>query len=130
MYARKWSLIRAISVLLLMALSLALFIPTALADDIHQTQGFRNQVTLAGIREHQAAFQSHSDANGGNRVAGSPGYEASANYVVAKLQAAGYTVTSQNFPFLFNADATPPVFTQVSPASASYVDGVDFASMT
>ena len=38
------------------------------ADDFNQTKGFRKQVTLAGIREHQAAFQSFADANGGNRV--------------------------------------------------------------
>lgn len=99
-------------------------------SDLAVTQGFRKAVTLEGIREHQAAFQSFSDANGGNRVGGSAGYEASANYVVQKLQEAGYEVTSHYFNFLFNADRTPPVLRQVSPTATSYVDGVDFASMT
>lgn len=110
----------------------ALIVPVALAGegDIRSTQGFRKAVTLAGIRAHQAAFQQHSDTNGGNRVAGSPGYEASAEYVTAKLQAAGYTVSSQYFQFLFNADRTPSVLSQISPTPTQYVDGNDFASMT
>jgi Zn-dependent M28 family amino/carboxypeptidase len=99
-------------------------------SEIEQTRGFRNAVTLAGIREHQTAFQAHADANGGNRVASSAAYEASANYVAARMTAAGYVVTSQSFTFPFNADLTPPVFSQVSPATTTYVDGVDFSSMT
>lgn len=114
-------------------LSVALASPTQAANeisDISSTKGFRKAVTLAGVREHQAAFQSFSNANGGNRVAGSAGYEASANYVVAKMQAAGYNVSSQYFEFPFNADRTPPVFSAISPFNTTYVDGVDFASMT
>lgn len=114
-------------------ISLALVSPALARNDttdVASTKGFRKAVTLAGIREHQAAFQSFSDANGGNRVAGGPGYEASAEYVVAKMQAAGYSVSSQEFAFRFNADRTPPVLTTISPVAATYVDGVDFASMT
>jgi len=39
-------------------------------------------------------------------------------------------VPNHYFGFLFNADRTPPVFNHVSPSQATYVDGVDFASMT
>jgi len=94
------------------------------------SQGLRKAVTLAGVREHQAALQTIADENGGNRVAGSPGYAASADYVESKLEAAGYTVTRFPFEFTFNADRTPAVFQQVSPDAATYVDGVEFASMT
>lgn len=94
------------------------------------TQGLRKGVTLAGVREHQAALQAIADASGGNRVAGSPGDVASANYVQSRLEASGYTVTRFPFEFTFNADATPAVFQQVSPSPATYVDGVDFSSMT
>jgi len=103
---------------------------TASGEPIKETRGIRKAVTLAGVREHQQALQAISDANGGNRVASSPGYEASADYVAQRLEAAGYTVTRDPFQFVFNADLTPPVFEQVSPDPASYVDGVDFASMT
>ncbi|HVE64481.1 MAG TPA: M28 family metallopeptidase [Mycobacteriales bacterium] len=94
------------------------------------TKGFRKGVTVAGIREHLLAFQAHSDNNGGNRVAGGPGFEASAAYVAARATAAGYTVTNHFFDFLFNADRTPPTLRETSPNATTYVDGVDFASMT
>ena len=103
---------------------------TAAADDISETQGFRKALTVQGVREHQAAFQTHSTANGGNRVAGSPGFEASANYVTSRARAAGYDVSNNFFDFLFNADRTPPTLRQVSPTPTTYIDGPDFATMT
>ena len=42
-------------------------------------------ITLAGVREHQAALQTIADANHGTRVSGSPGYDASVDYVVQRL---------------------------------------------
>ena len=116
---------------LVFLLSLLAAVPfnSALANDPANTQGFRKAVTLKGIREHQAAFQSHSDANGGSRVAGSAAYEASANYVVQKMQAAGYQVSSQYFQFPFAGDRTPPIFQQIAPSAVTYVDGVDFGTM-
>jgi hypothetical protein len=54
-------------------------------------------VTVEGVREHQAAFQAIADANGGNRAAGLPGYEASVEYVVERLEAAGWNVTLDEF---------------------------------
>ncbi len=58
-------------------------------------------VTLDVVREHQAAFQAIADANGGTRVSGRPGYDASVEYVAEKARAAGYRVTVQEFPFVF-----------------------------
>jgi len=121
---------------LAVALALALVAGVAPAaarsarGDLAVTQGFRRAVTVGGILEHLQAFQAASDTNGGNRVGGGPGFEASAEYVTSRLAAAGYTVTNQYFSFLFNADRTPPVLRQDSPDGTTYVDGVDFASMT
>jgi hypothetical protein len=112
-----------------MALALVLPVRWAAADDIHQTQGFRNHVTLEGIREHQAAFQAISDVNGGNRVAGSPGYDASAQYVYDRMAAAGYNVSFQEFTFNFDGDASAPALEQVSPTPTTYVDGVDYDTL-
>ena len=53
------------------------------AGELNESRGLRSAVTDAGITEHLKAFQTHSTLNGGNRVGGSPGYEASANYVTA-----------------------------------------------
>ena len=69
---------------LAMLATIALVAPTVSAADLNESKGFRKAVTLAGIREHQAAFQAFSNANGGNRVAGSPGYVASRDYVARK----------------------------------------------
>ena len=46
-------------------------------------------VRVEGVREHQAALQAIADANGGNRFSGFPGYDASVDYVVERLEAAG-----------------------------------------
>jgi Zn-dependent M28 family amino/carboxypeptidase len=77
-------------------------------------------VTLAGVREHQAAFQAIADANGGTRAAGEPGYEASVDYVVERMTAAGYQVTLDEFPFVYVAQA---ILRQLTPLAASYETG-------
>ncbi|HEX8581911.1 MAG TPA: hypothetical protein VF640_06275, partial [Acidimicrobiales bacterium] len=46
-------------------------------------------VRLANVRAHQAALQAIADANGGNRFAGLAGHDASVDYVVNQLVAAG-----------------------------------------
>src|SRR5688500_6489399 len=112
-------------------LLLSVAVPAASASDIEESRGFRKAVTLAGIRQHQLALQGFSDAYGGNRVSGGAGgFDASAQYVYETMAAAGYNVSFQEFNFPYNADRTPPVFRQVSPDPATYVDGVDFSSMT
>jgi Zn-dependent M28 family amino/carboxypeptidase len=66
-------------------------------------------VSLAGVREHLSAFQRIADRNGGNRSAGTAGYDASAAYVARRMRAAGYRVRLQEFAFPFVADRSPPV---------------------
>ncbi len=68
-------------------------------------------VTLEGVRAHQAALQAIADANGGNRAAGTTGYDASVEYVIDTLEAAGWSV-SKNF---FNFTVPQPV-QQLTPA--------------
>jgi Zn-dependent M28 family amino/carboxypeptidase len=86
-------------------------------------------VTVEGVRAHQAAFQAHADANGGNRAASTPGYDASVDYVAAQAAAAGLTVTRQTFEFPF-FDFTGSSFAQISPTAATYAEDVDYATMT
>jgi hypothetical protein len=116
---------------------LAIVVPVLLAgatpawaddDGGNSTRGLRKAVTTKGIDEHLKAFQLHGDLNGGNRAGGSPGFEASANYVTARLERKGYTVTDDFFDFVYNADRTPPLLTVQG--GKDYVDGNDFASMT
>ena len=118
------------SLLLVLFSALTLFIPVAVAAEPANTQGFRKAVTLSGIREHQSNFQVIANANGGNRLAGTSGFDASAAYVFNKLEAAGYNPVYQEFEFLLNSDRTPSVLQRISPLPKIYVDGSDFSSMT
>ncbi|MEV5435320.1 M28 family metallopeptidase [Streptomyces sp. NPDC052682] len=54
-------------------------------------------IPVAGVKAHLAQLQSLATANGGNRAHGRAGYKASLDYVKAKLDAAGYTTTVQQF---------------------------------
>ena len=55
--------------------------------------------------------------NGGNRAAGTPGYDRSAEYVAEKLKEAGYLVHFEDFEFPFFEERVPPVLL------VSYLDG-------
>src|SRR5690349_16225647 len=103
--------------------------PAAADPNNNNSQKLRSAVTLAGVREHQAALQAIADANNGTRYAGSPGHVASAQYVADRMTAAGYDVSFQPFSYLFNGDQTPAVLNRLSPSPKAFVDHVDFRSM-
>jgi len=75
-------------------------------------------VTLEGVREHQAALQAIADANNGIRTSGTPGYDASTDYVVERMTAARYQVTVQPFEFETFISLSPSILEQISPALA------------
>ncbi len=77
-------------------------------------------VTLDGVRAHQAALQAVADANDGIRAAGTPGYDATVDYVVETLEAAGYDVELNEFPFTF---VPPATLIQTAPVNAEYETG-------
>jgi peptidase M28-like protein/PA domain-containing protein len=58
-------------------------------------------ITRAELGQHLAALQRIADRNGGNRSAGTPGYDQSADYVAARLKDAGWRVTRQEVPFTY-----------------------------
>jgi Zn-dependent M28 family amino/carboxypeptidase len=85
-------------------------------------------VTVGGILGHERVFQRIANQNGGTRASGTPGYEASADYVKRRLQAAGYTVTEQTFIFPFFQELAPAELEQVSPTPTTYETGTfDFS---
>jgi hypothetical protein len=120
---------------LVLALVLALLVTfgvvgIAIAAARTDTTALRNAVTVEGIMEHENAFQEIADANGGTRVSGSPGYDASAEYVTEKLEAAGYDVTRQTFTYPFFQERTDTTFSRTAPPpEESYVRGEDFNIM-
>ncbi|WP_299538043.1 M28 family metallopeptidase [uncultured Streptomyces sp.] len=54
-------------------------------------------IPLANVKAHLTQLQSIATANGGNRAHGRTGYKASVDYVKAKLDAAGFTTSLQQF---------------------------------
>lgn len=77
-------------------------------------------VDADGAMEHLEALQAIADANGGTRAAGLPGYTASVDYVVDTLEAAGWNVSTEEFPFTFIGAST---LQQLTPVNASYPTG-------
>jgi Zn-dependent M28 family amino/carboxypeptidase len=67
----------------------------------------------AGLGDHLRALQRIASSHGGNRAAGTPGYDASVAYVERELRAAGLRVRTQAVPFAFFAEAAPPRVTRI-----------------
>lgn len=105
----KKSLIISIFLISLLSVFFTLSHPTAVnagpascESRVNNTQKkLQECVTVEGVREHQAAFQEIADENDGKRASGTPGYDASAAYVVERMEAAGYEVTVDEFDFPF-----------------------------
>lgn len=99
-------------------------------DTVSDSAALRQAVTPDGIYEHLHALQAIAQANGNTRASGTPGYEASRDYVVQKLRAAGYSPTIQAFDFPFYRQLAPSTFAQTAPTARSFVEGTDYALMT
>ncbi|KAG8957434.1 Leucyl aminopeptidase yscIV [Tulasnella sp. 419] len=59
---------------------------------------YQNDFKTSALKTHAEAFQKIADQNGGTRVFGSPGYNASVEYVYKRVKKAGYDVQLQTFP--------------------------------
>ncbi|KZE94489.1 Aminopeptidase [Agromyces sp. NDB4Y10] len=77
-------------------------------------------VSAEGALEHLEAFQAIADENDDNRAAGTSGYEASVDYVVDVLEAAGWEVSIDEFPYTY---VGPSTLTQLTPVNADYPTG-------
>ncbi|MFD0370586.1 M28 family metallopeptidase [Streptomyces sp. NPDC127114] len=56
-------------------------------------------ISVTNVKQHLADLQTIATNNGGNRAHGRTGYKASIDFVKAKLDAAGYTTTVQQFTY-------------------------------
>jgi len=111
-------------------IAMLLFPGAATAGGSNESRGFRKAVTLAGVRSHQQALQTIASANGDTRASGTEGYDASVEYVVDRLEDAGYAPVVQPFEFPFFRELSPSELERVSPDARTYVNGTDFATMT
>ena len=65
----------------------------------------RQRVTTDRMLTHLSKFQDIADANGGNRAAGTPGYDASLDYVAQMLRDSGFDVETPEFEVrIFSAE--------------------------
>jgi len=87
-------------------------------------------VSADSVMEHLEELQAIADANGGTRASGTPGYDASVDYIVEQLTAAGYEVTTQDFDFFYYDETAPSRFAQVTPTPTEYVEPDDFYTAT
>ena len=98
--------------------------PAAVAKppDVDST-ALESAVTVEGILEHQKALQNIADGNFGNRYTRNSGYTASAAYVKATLEKAGYNARYEMFDMPTWEETAPPVLQQVSPNGKTYRPG-------
>ncbi|MDR6906921.1 Zn-dependent M28 family amino/carboxypeptidase [Agromyces sp. 3263] len=107
-------------------IALATSTAPAIAAVPTDTSGLRAAVTADAIMDHLAELQAIADANDGTRASGTPGYDASIDYVAGLLEDAGYEVTVQDFLFNSFRELSEPEFDQVSPNPTVYAPNVDF----
>ncbi|GAA4571794.1 M28 family metallopeptidase [Planotetraspora kaengkrachanensis] len=118
----------------------ALLSPLALAGPASadpDPSALARSISAPGVKQHLQKLQAIANANGGTRAAGTPGFDASRDYVAGQLKKAGYKVTIQPFEFPFFQEHSTAAMQQVSPDARTYTptppDGSsvgEFATMT
>ncbi|SEH00456.1 aminopeptidase Y [Nonomuraea solani] len=120
---------------IVIALVTALSLPLVMAAPAQATGGLDDvfakllvkQVKGTNVSKHLDALQAIATANGGNRAAGTPGYNASRDYVAGKLRKAGYKVTLQPINFVEGwTENSPPTLNLTAPSAKTYVPNEDF----
>jgi Zn-dependent M28 family amino/carboxypeptidase len=76
--------------------------PQTLPDGPKLARQLVKNVGITGINRHLIALQRLADQNGGTRAAGTEGHVQSAEYVATKLEDAGFVVSRQEFPIIYD----------------------------
>ncbi|MGF9754553.1 M28 family peptidase [Microvirga sp. 0TCS3.31] len=118
----------AVSAAATAALIGAMTSPPAYADPNNNTvRKLTKAVTVDGVVDHLEAFQEIADEHG-DRAAGRPGYQASVDYVVEQLEAAGYEPTVRAFPFTYAEEFSE--LARITPSPRVFVQGSEFLRNT
>jgi hypothetical protein len=97
----------ATSAVALLAACGAVAVPTSAPEQAISSEALRRAVDPAGIGVHLDALQAIADTNDRTRAAGTPGYDASADYVAEQLEAAGVTVSRHEIDLPFFIEEQP-----------------------
>lgn len=86
---------------LALTLSATMVLPSGATGggELWLAEHLEHAVTGAAASRHLAAWQRIADRTGGTRATGTPGFAASADYLVTQLTRAGYRVTRQPVPY-------------------------------
>src|ERR1700754_2793507 len=83
--------------------------PPATAPDL--AHGLAGKVPVARMSDHLRALQDIANANKGNRAEGTPGYDASVDYVAKVLRGKGFEVVTPQFDRLYAVSPGKPSLT-------------------
>ena len=86
-------------------------------------------VSVQGLRAHLAALERIAEDNDGTRASGTPGYDASVDYVVEQLEEAGYEPRLHRFRYVDSHEVAPAEVAQLSPDAERYAEGEDFVPL-
>jgi Zn-dependent M28 family amino/carboxypeptidase len=86
-------------------------------------------LTADGLKAHLAALQRIADENGGTRASGTPGYDASVEYIAEQLRRAGYTPHLQRVRYTDSHEVAPHELARMSPAPFTYEYPDEFVSL-
>ena len=95
----------------------------------HHSGNLADEVKVRGVMQHLQHLERIGDRHG-DRSAGTSGYRASRDYVVKRLERAGYRPQVQEFDFPYFAQLAPSVFEQTSPTPTTYEEDTDYGLMT
>lgn len=93
--------------------------PPAGADTGTDSGALRAAVSVQNILSHLRALQAAADSNGGNRAAGTRGYEKSARYIEDQLKDAGYEPVRQRFTY-HRYDVVAAALERAAPTPRTY----------
>ena len=100
--------------------------PTGPDVPVVDCDDFPSSIDGDSLMAHLAELQAIADEHG-NRSVGTPGYDASADYVRARLAAAGYeTAVDQDFEATVFEEFSPTAFSSAAPVEQTYVLEDDF----
>ncbi len=103
--------------------------PSETGDDLPEpicANDLSESITAEAIAAHLVALDAIAAEHDGNRAAGTEGYEASAAYVEAKLQEAGYSTTRWPFSFDRYVQLGPPQLVTVTDPPTVYTAEADY----
>ncbi len=107
-----------------LAATCLLTVPAEAANDDVTIRQMNKLITLEAVMGHLEALQEISDEHGGNRASGHSGFEASRDYIVEQLEAAGYTPQVQAFEFEYFDERSE--LERLSPDPITFEEGSQF----